>query len=244
MVKDTCVTCHMQTLAAKDAGFTKAGGHTFNMSADTTNGVVHMVAACKTCHGPATTSFDIARVDYDGNGVTEGVQTEVKGLMSQLSKLLPPAGIEKITVEAVGANISTNYTLAQKKAVYNLLFVIEDKSLGVHNTAYAVGLLKASIADLGGAPTGGFTGTVAELNDAIAKYLAKGTNYISDAMVLGKGMFQLGMDENLLGWKLGVQASSDLVTWTNLPTAAMPVYQFSDPDATNAQKRFYRLRFP
>ena len=37
---------------------------------------------------------------------------------------------------------------AQLEAAYNWAFVKEDKSLGVHNTAYAVGLLKASIADL------------------------------------------------------------------------------------------------
>ena len=37
---------------------------------------------------------------------------------------------------------------AQLEAAYNWNFVSEDKSRGIHNTAYAVGLLKASIADL------------------------------------------------------------------------------------------------
>jgi hypothetical protein len=243
IVKDTCVACHMQEASATSPGFLKAGGHTFNMSADTGTNTVHMVAACQTCHGPSTTSFDIARVDYDGDGIVEGVQTEVKGLMGQLSKLLPPLGTEKITVAAIGSTISTNYTAAQKKAAYNLLFVIEDKSFGVHNTAYAVGLLKASIADLGGTSSG-IGGSVAELNTALANYFAKSTNVLSSPVSLGKGYFQMGLGDNLVGWNLGVQVSSDLLTWTNLPTAALPVYQFADPDGTNAPKRFYRLRFP
>jgi hypothetical protein len=47
-------------------------------------------------------------------------------------------------------NITTNWTRQQLRAGYNYLFVSEDKSFGVHNLAYAVGLLKASIADLNG----------------------------------------------------------------------------------------------
>ena len=242
VVSNTCVTCHMQTVASTNAAFLKAGGHTFNMSCDTGTNTLDMVAACQGCHGPSATSFDVARVDYDGNGFVEGVQTEVKGLMTQLSMLLPPLGKAKLTVSEVGSGITTNYTTAQRKAVYNLLFVMEDKSYGVHNTAYAVGLLKASIADLGGGSSIG--GSVAELNTAIANYFAKSTNYIANPVSLGQGMFQLGVDDNLVGWNLGVQVSSDLTTWTNLPTGAVPVYQFIDPDATNAQMRFYRLRFP
>jgi hypothetical protein len=106
-------------------------------------------------------------------------------------------------------------------------------------------LLKASISDLnpGGGTGTGIGNTVTEINTAIAKYFASSTNIITNPISLGKGAFQLGID-NLIGWNLGVQVSSDLVTWTNLPTGALPVYQFVDPDATNVQKRFYRLRFP
>ena len=246
LVTNTCVACHMQTVATKDPAFTHAGGHTFNMAyEDGTNAPIELVGACKTCHGAGVTTFDMARVDYDGDGTVEGVQTEVKGLISQLSKLLPPLGKEKLTLSEITSSVTTNYTAAQKKALYNLLFVVEDGSYGIHNTAYAVGLLKSSLADLNpGGGTGTGVGTsVTEINAAIAKYFASSTNIVSNPVSLGKGTFQIGID-NLIGWNLGVQASSDLVTWTNLPTGALPVYQFADPDATNAQKRFYRLRFP
>jgi hypothetical protein len=146
VVPDACVTCHMQPVASTNAAFLKTGGHTFTLSWD--NGTpdnaaddTHLVGACRTCHGSSVTSLNFPRQDYDGNGVIEGVQTEVKGLLNYLAMMLPPIGQPTVT-------ITTNYTPKQLKAVYNYLFVLEDGSLGVHNTAYAVGLLKASIADL------------------------------------------------------------------------------------------------
>lgn len=144
-VTNTCITCHMQKLPSSDPAFTHAGGHTFNVSS--TNG--DLVAACQQCHGSSVTSFDIALKDYNGDGVIEGVQTEVKHLMDKLSTLLPNAsgvvdGLVKVPVPA------KTWTPAQMEATYNYLFIAEDKSMGIHNTAYTVGLLKASIADLTG----------------------------------------------------------------------------------------------
>jgi hypothetical protein len=143
-VTNSCVTCHMQPTAATDPAFLLAGGHTFSMgySSGTTN--IEMVAACAQCHGGITT-FDFPRQDFDGNGVVEGVQTEVKGLLNKLSFLLPPAGVAKTNL-----NITSTWTKPQLRAGFNYSFVAEDKSFGVHNLAYAVGLLKASIADLTG----------------------------------------------------------------------------------------------
>jgi hypothetical protein len=63
--------------------------------------------------------------------------------MDQLSAMLPPAGQPKSTL-----TIDNTWTQPQLEAAYNWLLVNNDGSKGVHNTAYAVGLLKASIADL------------------------------------------------------------------------------------------------
>lgn len=38
--------------------------------------------------------------------------------------------------------------------------------------------------------------------------------------------------------------TTNFADWTNLPGAAYPVYQFHDPDGTNAPERFYRLQWP
>ncbi len=143
-VPDSCATCHMQDVASTNVAFLKAGGHTFNMTAPAsgTNGPVQLVGACVTCHGDIK-SFDLPRQDYDGNGVVEGVQTEVKSLLAKLALLLPPKGEAKTSL-----NITTNWNKQQLRAAYNYLYVLEDGSFGVHNVSYAVGLLKASIADL------------------------------------------------------------------------------------------------
>lgn len=144
-VTNTCVTCHMQSLPSSNPSYLTAGGHTFHLAA--TNG--DLVAACQTCHGSSVTSFDIALKDYDGDGVVQGVQTEVQHLMDKLSTLLPNGsgvidGLVKTPVTA------KTWTAPQIEAAYNWQFVHDDGSYGIHNTAYAVGLLKASIANLTG----------------------------------------------------------------------------------------------
>ena len=73
----------------------------------------------------------------------DGVQTEVQHLLDKLALQLPPVGKPKTAL-----SIDSTWTRPQLAAAYNWQFVKEDGSFGIHNTAYAVGLLKASIADL------------------------------------------------------------------------------------------------
>jgi hypothetical protein len=146
VVPNTCVGCHMQTVATTDPGFLNVGGHTFKPSytppgANATK--EDLVAACQTCHGPDVTSFDFPLFDYDGTGNIQGVQTEVQYLLDQLSTMLPPAGKPKTAL-----TIDATWTKPQLEAGYNWLFVTNDGSKGIHNMAYTVGLLKTSIANL------------------------------------------------------------------------------------------------
>ncbi len=80
-----------------------------------------------------------------------------------------------------------------------------------------------------------------ELNGALAAYFANSGLLMTNATKLNDGFFEFGLT-NLAGWNLNVEVSSDLVIWTNLPTSALPVYQFLDAAATNAPNRYYRLR--
>jgi hypothetical protein len=139
------VTCHLQAVSTSSPAFSHAGGHTFSPSWDggtpeDPSDDVHLTQACTQCHGPVN-SFDFKRQDYDGDGIVEGAQTEVKGLLDQLGRLLPPIGNPTVS-------ITSAYTRPQLRAAFNYQFVLEDKSYGVHNLSYAVGLLKASITDL------------------------------------------------------------------------------------------------
>ncbi len=53
--------------------------HTFTPSYTPTGGPKEdLVAACQTCHGPDITTFDFPLFDYNGDGVIQGVQTEVQ----------------------------------------------------------------------------------------------------------------------------------------------------------------------
>ena len=96
VVADTCVACHMQTVVETDAVSTHVGGHTFKPSfSDGTNPSVDLVGACKQCHGRMVTKFDFRLMDYNDDGIIEGVQTEVQHLLDELSTLLPPVGKAK-----------------------------------------------------------------------------------------------------------------------------------------------------
>ena len=162
-VTNLCVGCHMQTANYGDPAYLQAGGHTFNMTYNvvTTNGTTLVtnsydkVDVCVQCHGQID-SFDMVRGDYNGDGVIEGVQTEVQHLLDKLSTMLPNStyqsngnyvadGIVKTSV-----SFKTNWPSKFLKAGYNWQFVNNDGSKGVHNAPFAVGLLKASIADLSG----------------------------------------------------------------------------------------------
>jgi len=151
VVEDSCVTCHMQPRESGDPGFTHVGGHTFNLAweGEGTNAPVHLVEACVECHGEIE-NFDFVRQDYDNDGVLEGVQTEVRGLLDKLAYMLPPVGVAKTNHSPSNIAINNTWSRPHLKAAYNYLFVVEDGSYGIHNLSYAVGLLKASIADLSG----------------------------------------------------------------------------------------------
>jgi hypothetical protein len=155
-VSNTCAGCHMQTVASTDPAFTKAGGHTFSMTYSNSFGaVVEKVDVCVKCHG-AIESFDMVKVDYNGDGVIEGVQTEVTRLYSKLSTLFPNATYQSNPDNYVAdglvksPSVKTNWPAKFLQAAWNYQLVVNDLSKGVHNAAYAVGLLKASIADLTG----------------------------------------------------------------------------------------------
>ncbi|GAB4366021.1 MAG: hypothetical protein Kow0042_05630 [Calditrichia bacterium] len=106
--------------------------------------------SCGTCHGPKN-SFDdfMADADYDGDGTVEPVQAETKGMMDKIALLLPPVG--DLSVE-----VDTNYTTLQLQSAYNLFFVEEDGSYGMHNFKFVRNLLKVTYDTLSGAPVGLF----------------------------------------------------------------------------------------
>ncbi|MBI5385643.1 MAG: hypothetical protein HZA90_13275 [Verrucomicrobia bacterium] len=160
-IPNVCVGCHMQPVASTDPAFTKAGGHSFNMAYSViTNGVTNHVAkvdVCVKCHGHIE-DFDMVRKDYNGDGMIEGIQTEVQKLLDRLSTLLPNSTyradgnyVADGLVKSIGrTSVKTNWPTKFLNAAWNHMFINVEGSRGIHNAPYAVGLLKASIADLTG----------------------------------------------------------------------------------------------
>jgi len=161
VVSNTCVGCHYQPIASTDPAFTLAGGHSTEMSYINNLGVnVDVTYVCTQCHG-AITNFDFPVPDYVGYGYSQGIQTQVQILLNQLCMLLPPSGYQANPSNYVADGLvkspstQTNWPTPFLQAAYNWQFVNSDGSLGVHNAFYAVGLLKASIANLTGISTTG-----------------------------------------------------------------------------------------
>ena len=143
---DACVRCHMYPATTDSLGnVILVGSHSWRMSVDG----VDNVAACVDCHGNFGPDFSDKKcyingtADLDGDGVANGLQVEIQGLLDQLKALLPQKdGEVSITDSSV--------TLTQAQAAYDYFMVEFDRSLGVHNPQFVFGLLKASIEALGG----------------------------------------------------------------------------------------------
>ena len=146
-----CVDCHMYPgHVDDDDNVIYMGSHTFSMTQDT----VDNVAACSPCHGDIGDSFAdkpfyISGVtDHDGDGVAEGLQGEVHGLLDTLAALLPHAE----TVAGYDAHdaVDSSWTTLQLQSAFNYQMVYLDHSYGIHNPAFTVATLKTSIAALRG----------------------------------------------------------------------------------------------
>jgi len=204
VVSDTCVGCHMQTIATNDPAFTLAGGHSTKMSYTNSLGAKIPVAyVCTQCHG-AVTNFDIPAPDYVGYGYSQGIQTQVQILLNKLSTLLPPKGYQANSANYVADGLvkspsaQTNWPTQFLQAAYNWQFVYYDASLGVHNGPFAVGLLKASIGNLTGDANGdglpdawqiSYFGANFATNPAAGPNAINNTNGIPNWM-----MYALGLD--------------------------------------------------
>jgi hypothetical protein len=144
-IANTCVSCHMaQTTDTGTVTRDKVGGHSMTLHYEATN--YDHVKGCLSCH-PGITSFDDfdSPSDYDGDGSTESWRDEVEGLEHALAWYLPPMG-DSVSWQLIAAD-SNNVNL--RKAYYNYQIIEGDKSQGMHNPFFTVGVLQQSILALG-----------------------------------------------------------------------------------------------
>lgn len=129
MITDGCVTCHM----ANPYGV-QSGGHTWGMTYAYHGQNVINDAGCTECHTNPDT-FET---------LIETTKSEIEGLLADLRTVL----LEQEVMDSSNHVIPKEMTMNQGGAVYNYLFVLEDRSGGVHNAPYAKTLLENSIASL------------------------------------------------------------------------------------------------
>jgi hypothetical protein len=117
---------------------------------------VDFVEACAPCHGNIGTSFKDKKyyfngvADHDGDGIAEGVQLEVRGLLEQLGELLPHDAEGNVSITIDNAD-SIALTPSIMKSGYVYIWIeVEDRSLGIHNPAFTVQLLQVAIEEVGG----------------------------------------------------------------------------------------------
>jgi hypothetical protein len=135
---DGCLDCHMRTTSRN-----VVGGHAFNMVWGEEGAEILNTAACAKCHGEID---DFAEV-----GDTFS-QDSVDVLITDLEARLVAASLM-----ANGTPKSVKTSADSAGAVWNLLMAKEDRSHGVHNPRYIVGLLRSSIAYIKGTSPQGLT---------------------------------------------------------------------------------------
>lgn len=136
-----CVSCHMRTEELVHGSLSDHFRHTFEPVAWIDG---EEVGNCEVCHTSLTeNTFDI-----------NGEQTAIVNKMISLANLIDTAasvadetGLDEWLVVAEEGN--ADMTVAQREALYALVFVYNDGSKGVHNTAYANALLDNAIDYMG-----------------------------------------------------------------------------------------------
>jgi hypothetical protein len=141
---DGCIQCHMTGSFAN-----QAGGHTWNMRSEEHG--YELITGCNVegCHGrnPLSSLNPPADDDFDGDGSTEGVQDEIMGMLAELAEALVDAGLLEGDAEHGYHPVSgrTVLDIDSSGALYNYFVVAEERSYGVHNTQYVVGLLRSAL---------------------------------------------------------------------------------------------------
>lgn len=125
---DGCLECHFKATSQY-----VVGGHTFNMRGETSRGDdVLNVGACEPCHGPIDDFNDV-----------DAIQDSVDAKVALLRSRLVTAGLVDAT-SGLPRSVQTNADSAG--AVWNYLIAgVEDRSRGVHNAKYILGLLQSAI---------------------------------------------------------------------------------------------------
>ncbi|MBI9098816.1 MAG: hypothetical protein JEY91_10090 [Spirochaetaceae bacterium] len=158
VMKDACITCHMALPEGRYSASSELGGHSFSMTGEVHGAEKVNLSACIDCHGTLKQAagsdyYDYKVKDYDTDGVLEPVQMEVYGLLELLvsndgSGILQNLSLPLFKADGSFNTIRDNSTerpVEEIGALYNYKLILEDRSLGIHNTNYTIQILYDTI---------------------------------------------------------------------------------------------------
>jgi hypothetical protein len=147
--EDGCLDCHFKATRNYIVG-----GHSFNMMFVADGDTTINSGGCS-CH---SSSVD----DFNHHEVQDSVHTLVEDLKARLIA----AGL----VDATGHPLDDVFTSPDSAgAVWNFLMVEEDRSMGVHNADYIIGLLNSAIQFIQTGPTPAAPAAGKAVGDEVAK---------------------------------------------------------------------------
>jgi len=137
-ISNACIGCHMAGTVG-DIG----GGHTMNVSFEEDGEETELTTGC---------SVDGCHTDEDFDFSYHGVQDTVDARLERLRLLLVGADFLNPETNLVNASSTAPLTVTMDDAgaIFNFLFIEDDRSHGVHNPDYVLDILDASIAHMGG----------------------------------------------------------------------------------------------
>ena len=94
-----------------------------------------------------------------------------------------------------------------------------------------------------GDTNGSGTITATEAGVVFSNYLQGGLMVLTNPAAMGAGKFGFTLT-GITGWSLPIEASSDLMHWSNLPAPATLFYKINDPYAISSPQRFYHVGTP
>jgi len=135
-------------MAEPPADDSPVGGHNYKINEGSETNVTN---ACAGCHVGLTTTdrVPLIPVDYDGDGYTSGVQTEVGNLLANvraelLSRIYGTSWDDHEQKVSIDRNAWADLPFDTRAALYNFNVCSEEKSQGIHNTKYVVAVLQRS----------------------------------------------------------------------------------------------------
>ncbi len=142
-ITNACIGCHMGS-AVIEEGY-KVGGHSWNM-VDAADESINLADNCVACHesmpeGAASYDEMTVSVNWNGADTTVNCQSFIVFLSDSLQTLL----VADSLLTSSGSVITQTVEAGKAGAIYNLKFIQEDRSEGIHNYPYSLALLTSAI---------------------------------------------------------------------------------------------------